>query len=79
MRDVFYMDSLGKEVSPFSPWIRYRTLRFRNICLLIYNTTVYRHCQGLKKIPLVGGETQTATAGVVARTYSRTFSGVEYS
>jgi hypothetical protein len=79
MRDVFYMDSLGKEVSPFSPWMCYGTLRFRNICLPIYNTMVYRPCQGLKKIPLAGERSQTTTAGVVDCTYSRTFSGVEYS
>ena len=58
-----------------------KTLKVRYICLLIYNNMRKTVCQGLrqKKNPPFGGGDQTTTAGVVDRTYSRSFSGVDHS
>ena len=39
MRDVFYLDSLGKDVSPFAPRVNMLGKQnFLNICLPIYYT-----------------------------------------
>jgi len=81
MRGMFYMDSLGKVVRPFSPWFNVtdpkRFVTF--VYLFIIHGFPYLVKRIKKKIPLSGGEYQTTTAGVEDLTYSRSFSGVDHS
>jgi hypothetical protein len=49
MRDVFYLDSLGRDVSPFAPRLNMLGKQnFLNICLPIYYTGVRKTRQASK-------------------------------